>query len=192
MGSFYCNLVVVDGDADEVRGALAGMNALCSGRIDDAVAVFPDDHDGTIDPAAAVLSSRVDGLVLAASVYDDDIFACSVWRHGELLAQAQVPDPAAYFGLDPAELEDLDEVAGEVGVSKPLAEGAEAVVDALARGDRTRAIAVLTGDYVMATDRHSDLLAALGLPTFAAGWGHQYLTGPDADRYDGPPLVTVT
>lgn len=188
VGAFYSNLVVVGSNGDEVLAALAGTTALCSTGEAEPIAVFPDDGDGMIDSAAAALSARIDANILAATVHDDDLLICSVWRNGEVVAQAIVPDPAVVFDFDPSDVEGFDDAVGAPGVA-PTVESVEAVVDAIGRGDRARAIEVLTDDYALATERHRDLLAALDLPTFPAGWGHRYLNGSDSDGYDGPTLI---
>jgi hypothetical protein len=76
----------------------------------------------------------------------------------------------------------------EVGGAMDRSAGGYA--SAAGRGNPDRVIEVLSGEYVFATERHRDLLEALALPAFAAGWGLSYLSRERA-LYDGPELLNT-
>lgn len=187
MGSFYTNVTVVGVSVDEVSELGIGVGPAFAISVGDDVVVFAAADDEGSAVSAPVLARLLDRLVIAASVFDDDLLHLEVWRSAGLLGSITAPDPSEVFGEDVEMFEDLaDEEAGGYGPS--LSPGQ--LVDALGRGDAARVDEVLGRSYVFATERHLDLLDALELPLIAAGTGYRYLHQSPDDR--PPELVELS
>ncbi|MFN0026355.1 MAG: hypothetical protein ACKV2O_04090 [Acidimicrobiales bacterium] len=185
MGSSYENLMVLGGSEARVRQVLAGTGSLMTAEAGGVLVVFHEERMGDEGLLEALSAAAT---VLHFAVLDDDLLLCGLWRGGELRYEICVPDPARYFGeeLDGPDGAEPGGADDGTGVER----SARAYAIGVGSGDPERAIGVLDGDYVFATERHRDLLEALGLPTFVAGWGLQYLTD-QRDNYDGPELFTT-
>ncbi len=73
-----------------------------------------------------------------------DLFEDSLRRYGHLMAEA--PDPASARRIEGAQLEIMQEVAGDVDVSKPLDEVLEALISRGFLEEAVRRIAAAMGD----------------------------------------------
>ena len=183
MGSFYTNVTVLGASIEDVRGVAVG-EAFAAGTAEDVVVFAAADDEGHA-VTAPLLAGALDRTVVVASVFDDDLLHVEIVDAGGLRGSVTAPDPVALFGLDDEMLADLQEDAAPSG--PPLT--AESLVQVIGRGDAARAAAVLAGDYVFATDRHAELLAALDLPLVAAGHGFRYLDGDPSERPPGVQLL---
>lgn len=175
MGSFYANVVVVGATVDQVAAVVPGPALLAADG--DVVAAFcaADEPQPT---TAAALAAALGCPVVAAAVFDDDLLVVEAHGQGRAVELA-VPDPDELFGDD--------EPTGGPG---PGPAEAAALVAVVGRGDPDAVAAVLGADVLFASDRHGQLLGALGLPTWAAGWGHRYLS-EEPGAFPGPALVAV-
>lgn len=176
VGSFYANLTVLDTDLDAVA-AVAPRPAFLA-RVGPDVVVFAA-VDEPIVTSGEVLSAVLDRVTVAVSVFDDDLLVLSVHDEGSAACSGSIPDPA--------------EVFGEPDPSMPPAlspSDALALVDAVGRGDPDALAVALTGDDLFASDTHAKLVAALGLPAVAVGFGHRYLSA-DPGGFPGPALTVL-
>jgi hypothetical protein len=140
--------------------------------------VFAEADD--IEPnTGAALSEALGCKAFTAVVHDDDLLMMEIHDSGQRLIGCAVPDPELVFGPG-ADVGELD--------SQPPAPGV--FVDALGRGDAGAVQAALEQDFIFASDRHRALAEALGLPTYAVGWGFNYLSA-EVEAFDGPEPVTV-
>lgn len=192
MGSFYSNMVVWHPDRREVLAALGSAEALVGPAGDRATAVFHDDDAGLLPHMVAQpLSETLGCRVLFCDVHDDDIFSCELWSDGALVASYAIPDPSEYFGFDADLAADFAEAADELGMPSTEVVDVGAVVEALGGPNPARVREVLSADYTFAGERHGDLLEALELPRYPAGWGRRYILQAGAD-YDGPELTATS
>ena len=160
----------------------------------DAVVVFADIDDDGAPLSGAGLSEALGCVAFSAGVHDDDIFFFEIHDRGNKLISGAVPDPFAYFGIDPdvvAEMDpDMIEPFGPVGDGGGESPDPGSLVAALGRGNEAELRAAFTADFVFATERHEAIVSALSLPKHAAGWGYRYLSN-DGGGYSGPPLTRV-
>jgi len=142
----------------------------------DVIALFSEAAAIDTLSRAVELSALVDGDIVAFSVFDDDVLACGLCRHGQVVAEVTVPSLEDYVGISADELELMAEFMGEAPPGAGNADDPLGFVHGVGRGDVRQALAVLSDAYgedrVFATDRHRDLLAALELPTAIAGWDY--------------------
>jgi hypothetical protein len=181
MGSTYANVTVVDTTVADVVHALGPAEALVAGGDDGTVVVFAaaDEHDGfSAGITARLLSTALGRPALEVAVFDDDLLQYQLFVDGEVVDEAAVPEEVA------AEM--VDDGGGEVvPVGSP-----DRLVAAVGRGSVVGVADVLaTSDLVFVSELHERLAAALGLPTWAAGWGFHYL---DQDPDELPVPVTRT
>jgi hypothetical protein len=168
MGSTYANVTVVGTTGGDVVAALGEDPAFVADAGDGNVVVFAaaDEMDGfSAGITARRLSTALGRPALEVAVFDEDLLTYQVCVDGESVAE----------GVSPPE---IAEAMGEVDVPRP---DAAALVAALGRGAVDEARAVLGGSYVFATDRHTRLAEALGLPSWASSHGFEYLDFGDAD-----------
>ena len=168
MGSFYGNVTLIGVEPDTVEAALDGPAfAYADG---DRMVVFAAADDPN-PQSGARLSGVLDCVAFSVGVHDDDILFFEVHRSGDALMAGAIPDPAEVFDM------------GEPGDPPEAAE----LVAVLGQGDLAKTSAALASDFVFASERHTALADALGLPAGAAGWGYRYLD-QDGDAYEGPTL----
>lgn len=193
MGSFYGNVTLLGTDLDAVRAAAPRpAYAFAEG---DAVVLFAEEDDPEAPRSAARLSAELDCIAFSAAVHDDDIFLFEVHDRGRSVTGGAVPDPADYFGIDPellAGTDDsmLDGMAPSTSSALSGPPDPDSLVRALGRGDVEAVRAALEGTFLFASERHEAVVAALGIPGGAVGWGYRYLS-QDGDGYTGPPLSTL-
>ena len=164
MGNTYANVTVVGTDAAAVVGALGDANALVADAGDGCVVVFAaaDEFDGfSAGITAGLLSTALGAPALEVAVFDDDLLQYQLFVDGEVVDAGALPDAVA----------DVMAMGEEIPVPDPAR-----LVAALGRGDAADAAAVMaTDDLVFVSDLHSRLAEALALPSWAAGWGWEYL-----------------
>lgn len=193
MGSFYANVTVLGAERDAVSDVCRKPAYLAVDG--DVVVVFARDDDEGAIATRGEISERLGCVTLGVLVHDSDILAVEVFDRGRSVAEFAVPDPAAFFGFDPAELGDLaslglDSADLGPGLGANAAPDASSLVAALGRGDVASVASALTDEFVFAEDRHLALLDALGLPTFASGRGYRYLAA-DAPDASGETALSV-
>ncbi|HET7487129.1 MAG TPA: hypothetical protein VFJ85_04325 [Acidimicrobiales bacterium] len=191
MRSSYANMLVLGTTKAAVLEALGGRVALVADEVDGVVAVFHDEVGG--GPAFTItgpLSAALHGPLLFFSAHGAGVLDCQAWQGGSLVAEASAPEVQKRADVATELSSVLAEFAPELALPRAQAEGPEAFVDAVGTGDRAAAVDVFRADFVLAGDRQEALLAALGLPTFAASWGRRHLL-EDGDDYGGPPLTAT-
>lgn len=189
MGNTYVNLTVLEVGIDQVRDA-----ALASyiGAVGPDVVVYARADD---EACAPVLGEQVTGILgatgITVGVMGDDVLFWAVHRAGQEVASGAVPDPAEVCGGDAGGggRRMIDPSTGmPVIVDEPAPAGdpAAELVAALGRGDvdAVREALADDGEHVMATDRHSDLVTALGIPHEAVSWGYRYIAHSADDSTD--------
>ena len=193
MGSFYGNVTLLGTNLEAVSATATRPGfAFAHG---DTVVVFAEEDDSEPPRSAARLSAELECIAFSAGVHDDDIFFFEVHDRGRPVTRGAVPDPADYFGIDAEMLADIDPSVLEgqdtamtwIGGGPP---DPKSLVDALGRGDVEAVRTAVTADFVFARERHEAIVAALGLPAGAVGWGYRYLSD-DGDGYEGPPLARI-
>lgn len=186
MGSFYVNVTLLGVGLDAVREAWPGPAFAYEESGDVVLFAEADDEQHVV--TAGPLSEMLGCVAVGVGVHDDDICFWNVYRSGELVVSGALPDPVEYFDLDEELVADMSELAGDVAEMVAPPPDAEALVDAIGRGDVAALRAALAGDVVFASDRHRAVVTALGLPPGAVGWGYRYLA-QDPDTWTGPPLT---
>lgn len=190
MGSTYASVVVVGTSTDDVVGVLQGESAWVTPAVDGAVVVYAARDEAAIGQGVTArrLSSALDAPVLDSVVFDSDFCVLQLVVGGDVTASIVAP-PGAMEGYQ--EEPDIDPDAG-TGMDSDVdpSSFAAAAVAAFGRGDAAAAVQALESDQVFAEEAHAQVLDALGLPVWAAGWGFKYLS---QDRPDLPcgPVVRV-
>jgi hypothetical protein len=174
MGSFYVNLAARTADQSAVAAALAGRSAFVTPPHGECVAVADEESDAqdqeVIRSLAQSLSSRLDCAVLAVLNHDDDILWYCLSRGGQIVDEYD--SSPGYF--DP-----------EAEPSPPAGGNAKQLCAAFGSPAWDRVEEVLRKSsfdddgYVFASERHADLVAALGLPSFSVGFGFGYASEGD-------------
>lgn len=173
MGNFYTSLTVRCSDHDSVVKAMKGRNAVVSPTVSGYTTVWDEESDKQdekiIDQLGRQLSSLLASPVIAVLNHDDDILWYALYS-----AQGKVDE----YNSAPGYFEGVD--------APPRGGDAQLLVKTIAPGAPTDIIerVLQNTEYVFAVERHSDLLAALGMPPFAA-FGHGYI-----NRGDVPPGLT--
>jgi hypothetical protein len=143
----------------------------------EVIGVFPAEEHAVAETAAAI-SGRLGCVSVSAWLLDGDLLGVFVHRDGVLVAQCVAPDPSLVFGEMASVFHPDDDV---IAVSS----GRE-LVAAVRRGDPDEVEEVLADEFLDGEERHERLLAALGLPTWSAGWGFGDLVA-DLEAFTGPP-----
>lgn len=169
MGSFYTNVTLRGPDQDSIVEALQGREAYVTRALGEYAVVYDaecEDQDPEVLMAlAAGLSAELECPALAVMNHDDDVLAYWLYVNGGL--EDEYNSMPEYF----EGLEEPSAPAGGVADRLTGLFGGElaAVERILRRGS-------LDDDgYALAVDRHSDLVAHLGLPECAVGCGYTYI-----------------
>ena len=170
MGSFYTNITLRTTNQSRVVDVLhaAGRTAFISQAQGGCVVVYDSDTEGQdIDDLKELgdfLSQKLSCAALAVLLHDDDLLLYSLHENG------RVVDEYASGSIDDVS------VGPEGGDAARLcrAFGATQTVDVetILRTDRAGGS---SGGYVFETERHEDLVNALGLPLLAIATGYNYL-----------------
>jgi hypothetical protein len=168
MGNFYTNYSLRGVSQSAVAAALAGRAAIVSPAVNNIVVVFDEQSDSqdtdVINALAAELSTKCKCPVLAAMNHDDDILWCNLFTGGK--STDEYNSCPGYF----------DDSAGS---DEPTGGDATKLAAAFCVGDPApieKALRAPGDDYTFAIERHTDLAAALGLPTFVVGGGYGYIS----------------
>lgn len=180
MGSSYTSVTLVGTKLDQVREVAIGPAYLAES---DGVVVVFSEADDSGNLSGPSLSGALGCVALTTTVFDDDVLMISVHTRGEPVGELGIPDPMAMFG-------DVDLGGGEAPFEDGTALDAAALVAAVGRGDVAQVQTAFAKEYVFASERHQDVVAALGLPSAAVAWGYRYLT-EDREHYTGPALIAV-
>jgi hypothetical protein len=170
MGNFYTNYTLRGPSQQAVAKALAGRHAIVAPAQDGCVVVFDEESDEqdqtVISDLASGLSRQFGCSVLAVLNHDDDIFWYQLYLAGELVDDYD--SSPGYF--DPS-----------AEPSAPTGGDAQKLCSAFGAGDVAEVESVLRkstfdeGGYPFAVERHSDLVHALGIPSFGVGAGFRYV-----------------
>ena len=164
MGSFYVNYTVRCADQAAVARSLKGRSAYVTPARDGKLVVTDEAAEtqelDAVREVGELLSRSLKTTVLAVLNHDDDMLWCGLFDHGRLADEYN--SAPGYFdgGVDPPAGGDARKLCAAFG--RP---GSEKEVESVLR----------KGDYVLAMERHVDLIKALGLPDFAVGCGFSYV-----------------
>ena len=170
MGSFYTNITLRTADQKRVIDALgaASRTAFVSHPERGCIVVYDSDtedqdSDG-LKELGDTLSAALRCPALAVLIHDDDVLLYTLHENGTVVdeyASASLDDgDASPEGGDAAR---LCRAFGGTDVAN---------VETILRTDRAGGSA---GGYVFETERHEDLVKALGMPLFAVATGFNYL-----------------
>ena len=164
MGNFYVNYSLPGVAQSTVAAALAGRVAIVSPVVGNVVVVFDEQSESqnndTINALAADLSVKCNCPVLAALNHDDDI----LWLH--LFADGKSADE---YNSCPGYFDD------SVESDEPTGGDAMKLAAAFGVGDPApveKALRAPGDDYTFAIERHTELAAALHLPSFVVAGGY--------------------
>ena len=172
MGAFYTNLTLRGPPADRVVDAIGSRRAFVS-RTERSYTVVLDEACESQDPAvlstlASQLSTDLSCPVFAVLIHDDDVLVYELWDKGDRLDQ---------YNSCPGYFDDAPEGDQPSGGDATILAKAFGVGDAvpiesiLRRGGEEK--------YVFESERHQELIRALGIPDFAAGVGFTYAKAGD-------------
>src|ERR687886_692486 len=104
MGSSYSNITLHGPDRARIIQAVRdrGRRAFVGPEVNGCVVVFDEDSDtdaGLAADVACKLTGDLDGVALAATVYDEDVLFLSLARGGEVIDQ-YISRPGYYQGDD--------------------------------------------------------------------------------------------
>jgi len=187
MGSFYVNYTVRGSSQEAVATALVGRVAIVTALQNGCVVVFDEESENqdlsVIDGLAARLSGGLQCPVLAVLNHDDDILLYRLYVRGNLADDYD--STPGYF--DP-----------NAEPSEPSGGKAETLCEAFPSADALLVEQVLRKStfsddgYVFQTERHGDLVSALGTSSFAVGFGYTYVAaGELPDGLTHTDLTTV-
>ncbi|HEY5895797.1 MAG TPA: hypothetical protein VIT91_21460 [Chthoniobacterales bacterium] len=173
MGHFYQNFTIRGVSRDDLVAALSGRKAFIGPVSGDCVVVFDRrSEDESNTELGLDISEQFNCPVLAVCNHDDDLLFYQLFEG--MLPVDEYSSCPAYF--DPAEPEtptggDVQRLCaafGSINVSE---------VEAILRKPSDES------GYVMAFERHRDLVRALGLPSYAVGSSYYYIS--DGELPDG-------
>ena len=180
MGNFYTNYTLKGVSQPGVASALAGRKAIVTTDYNGCVMVFDKQSDKqdskTISDLATHLSSQFACLVLAVLNHDDDILWFQLYENGKLTDEYD-SSPGYFDGPEepiPPSDGDAKRLCAVFGFGEPTA------VESILR----RSMFDEDG-YAFAFQRHSDLVATLGLPEFGVGNCYRSFDDPCFEFPDG-------
>lgn len=196
-----------------------GERAYVSPMLNECIVVYPASTEsqdvGLLNALAARLSTEASCPALAVLNHDDDVLAYWLFVRGRLLDSYD--SSPGYFGdLDEEEMEDEEDDFEQDDSEEDdfgdddfdeqdmgdTPEGGDAVVLCSAFGVRDSAISEVEEvlrtrqswdeaiGYLFASDRHADLVSALGLPECAVGFGYTYLDSGETPEDIDPSALT--
>ena len=187
MGNSYVNYTLRGPGHQAVAAVLAGRNAIVTPAHNGCVAVFDEKSDeqtrAAMDDLGARLSRELHCPVLSVLVHDDDLFCYHLFDRGDCIDRYD--SSPGYFDPSAERTEpaggNAGKLCGAFGVDK-----ASEVESILRKSD---------GDagYTFATDRHADLVQALGLPDYAVASSYASVSsGELPDGLSEEDLVRTT
>lgn len=169
MGNFYVNYTLKGPTPQAVADALTGRSALVTPTHSGCVVVFDeqsDDQDqAVISELASQLSHALRCAALAALNHDDDIFWYQLYQSGALTDEYN--SSPGYFD---ASAESFEPSGGDARkLCAAFGSGAIEQVQGILHGS-----AADEDSYAFAIERHTALVRALGISSFAVGGGFRY------------------
>jgi hypothetical protein len=170
MGSFYTNITLRTTNQNRIVEVLsaAGRTAFVSQPQSGYIVVYDSDtEDQDIDALKELgdsLSAKLGCAALAVLIHDDDLLFYSLHENGRLVDE--------YASASLEERDEAPEGGDAARLCRAFGAADAAQVETILRTDRAGGSG---GGYVFETERHEDLVKALGLPVFAVATGFHYL-----------------
>ena len=190
MGNFYTNITLVDVEQEPVVSFFHEQDrtAVITPCVNGITVVLDAESESqdqeVLLSLAAQLSETFTKPALAVLNHDDD--ALMYWLYTEGKMKASYNSMTLFYNGE-EEHESVDANAEKLAVAFGAEQSVEKVKFVL------KAPGASAEGYIFALDRHRDLLEALGLPTFAAGLGFNYLEkGAVPGEIDQNKLVRIT
>jgi hypothetical protein len=178
MGNFYVNYTVRSSDTAALYDALRGRAAAMTPIDNQCIVVFDKTSESVEPSAVALLAQRLsqatNAPVLAALVYDDDVLMLFLCEHG-MLKDSYCSNPDFTGDVEQKWAGDAVKLAAAFGVNETER------IDRILRKSPSD-----EDGYVFETDRHAALVAALGLPTAAVGYGYGYASQGELPEHLSP------
>jgi hypothetical protein len=173
MGNFYTNYTLKGPGHQAVASALAGRQTIVTPNYNGCVTVFDEQSEhldqAIISDLAERLSSQFDCPLLVVINHDDAILWLQLYVSGKL--SDEYDSTPGYFE------------GGEESV--PTGGDAKRLCSVFASGDASAVESILRksffdeGGYVFASQRHADLVGALGLPEIGVCNSYRSFDDPD-------------
>lgn len=178
MGSFYTSHTLRGPSQAEVLAFLKGRVAYVSRDERGFVTVLDEEcesQDGAVlSRVGAQLSTHFRCPVFAVLNHDDDILYFELFEDGKKTDEYN--SSPSYFD----DGDDDDFADDQANDDQPKGGNAQRLATVFGTADASKIEAVLRkGDYVFASERHGDLVAALSLPSHSVGVGFTYAAAGD-------------
>lgn len=170
MGSFYTNITLHTTNQNKVVDVLnaGSRTAFVSQPQDGCVVVYDSDTESqdvdVLKELADSLSAKLGCAALAVLIHDDDLLLYTLHENGKVV------DEYASASLD--EMDAAPEGGDAARLCRAFGASHAAQVETILRTDRAGGSG---GGYVFETERHEDLVKALGIPILAVATGFTYL-----------------
>lgn len=171
MGNFYTNVTLRGSNQDSIVEYMTrqNRNAYVSPTVNDCTVVYDEECESQetdiLEELASGLSKQFGCPALAVLNHDDDILWYKLFEGGEMIDQYD-SSPGYFDAQDEASMP-------EGGDARKLCRAFKAEQNA---AEVKRILRASDQDaYVFASDRHEDLVKALGIPTFSVGCGFNYI-----------------
>jgi hypothetical protein len=173
LGEFYVNYVIRSDDRSAVVAALQGRKALVTPVQQGCVlatneeSIFQDGKE--IENLTCFLSLRLSCPVLAFIMHDGDLLCYCLAQEGAIDHSY-----TSCFGYFDAKLGDLPRGGNARALCSAFGSPEhERVERILRKPDSSDEHDLYSGSY-FASERHADLVAALGIPAFSVGFGYNH------------------
>lgn len=170
MGAFYTNLTMKGPSQEEILKAFRGRQAYISPTVDGNTVVYDEQCEeqspAVLTDLSSKLSKELNCLVLIVLNHDDDILFYRLYNKGELVDE---------YCSSPENFEETDEPSGPKGGNSELLTNLFKAGNKSSIEEILRSNPFVEDKYAFATERHADLVKALGLPAWAVGYGYAYI-----------------
>jgi len=173
MGSFYTNITLRTEQQPKVVETLraAGRKAYVSPPMNGCVVVYDhesEDQSKALNKLAGSLSAKLKCAALAVLIHDDDLLVYGLFQDGKLTDE---------YVSWPALFDDSASESPEGGDAEILARafGAESKIDEIESVLRETRAGNRDEGIIFESERHGELVAALGIPTIAVSTGYNYI-----------------
>ena len=173
MGSFYTNITLRTEQQPKVVETLraAGRKAYVSPPMNGCVVVYDhesEDQSKALNKLAGSLSAKLKCAALAVLIHDDDLLVYGLFQDGKLMDE---------YVSWPALFDDSASESPEGGDAEILARafGAESKIDEIESVLRETRAGNRDEGIIFESERHGELVAALGIPTIAVSTGYNYI-----------------
>ncbi len=190
MGNFYTNYTLRGPSQRAAAEVLAGRSAIVTPAENGCVVVFDKESDDQNQEVMAELASRLSGTLqcplLAVLNHDDDILWYQLYLNGGLVDEYD--SAPGYFETEDEEAAGAGPEGGDAGkLCRVFGSNATAEAERILRKPSAE-----DGGYVFAVERHGDLAAALGIPSFGVGAGFGTIAGGELpEELDGHDLMNA-